>query len=189
MLARNQIRPQVKICLLPRSFLHFPVPHLPRLNRQPPEKQAFRGVCPHPNSQCDSLKTRSRRSILDFFIHTFKPELCRLTDVGNRLFVCVATRMTPWESGNLGAVSAAFVLIYDSLNSHCFTLRIFPLRRIVYQFPFRFVKKPARFLGQLGTVYSPGLGIVRRPSRRKASFFCSQTSSEVSFSSSRRVRS
>ena len=37
--------------------------------------------------------------------------------------------------------------------------------------------------------YSPGLGIVRRPSRRKASFFCSQTSSEVSFSSSRRVRS
>ena len=37
--------------------------------------------------------------------------------------------------------------------------------------------------------YSPGLGIVRSPNRRKASFFCSQTSSEVSFSSSRRVRS
>lgn len=37
--------------------------------------------------------------------------------------------------------------------------------------------------------YSPGLGIVRRPKRRKASFFCSQTSSDVSFSSSRRVRS
>ena len=29
--------------------------------------------------------------------------------------------------------------------------------------------------------YSPGLGIVRSPNRRKASFFCSQTSSEVSF--------
>ena len=37
--------------------------------------------------------------------------------------------------------------------------------------------------------YSPGLGIVRSPSRRNASFFCSQTSSEVSFSSSWRVRS
>ena len=69
-------------------------------------------------SQRHSLKACTSGSVAHFFIYAVQPELSGLADVRERLLVSVTAGMTPRKCRNFGAISTAFILIYDCLKTH-----------------------------------------------------------------------